>query len=191
MRKLRRAGTNLWPIVLMTALQAGCGTGTLNEITPAHPDLAAEEWSTAAKSGEVPAGKSRVYVFLGQWHFPEAQFFKVTENTSAADIYVNQINVGGLNPGECLVIDLPPGAYSFDWLERSRYPYATMLLKKTLNAGEAYFLSIETDQRLSSPPPDSVVGYFMEQQEGLSIVKPMTIVLPDASAVDRLMPDVR
>jgi hypothetical protein len=31
----------------------------------------------------------------------------------------------------------------------------------------------------------------MEQQEGLSIVKPMTIVLPDASAVDRLMPDVR
>jgi len=175
----------------MAALQGSCATGTLNKIAPAHQALAAEEWSTAVKSGVVPVGKSRVYVFLGHWHFPEAQFFKVTANLNAADIYANQINIGGVNPGECLVIDLPPGFYSFDWLERSRYPYATIPLKKTLAAGEAYFLSVERDQRLSRPPPDSVVGYFMEQQGGLSIVKPMTIVLPDASAVDRVMPDVR
>jgi hypothetical protein len=162
--------------------------GDLSEMTPAHQNPATEEWSNAAKSGEVPEGTSRVYVFLGRWHFPEAQFFKETKNNSAADVYVNQVNVGGLNPGECLVIDLPPGAYSFAWLARSRYPYGTTSSKLILGAHEAHFLSIETDQRVSLTPPDAVVGYFVEQPEGLSLVKPMTIVLPDASAMSRLKP---
>ena len=148
------------------------------------------QWSDAAKSGEVPAGKNRVYLFLGHWHFPDAQWFRETENNTAADIYVNYINVGGLNPGECLVLDLPAGAYSFSWLERSRHAYKTVPLMKTLGVGETHLLSIETDQRSNSAPPDDIVGY-LTQQADLSVVQPLTIVLPDADAVERSISEVR
>ncbi len=185
MRKFPRAGKASWPIPLLAILLCGCFGSSLNETTPAHQEHAPSDWSEAAKSGDVPAGKARVYVFLGHWHFPEAQFDQETENLTAADVYLNQVDVGGINPGECLVLDLPPGAYSFAWLERSRHPYRAVLFMETLAAGQSRFLSIETEQHLNAEPEDALSGYFAEQQDGLSLVKPMTIVLPDEPAVDR------
>ena len=190
MSKYHRTRTVAWPTVFVAAFLVGCSGNSLNETTPAHQDHAAAEWSSAAKSGDVPSGKSRVYLFLGHWHFPEAQWFRETENYTVADVYVNYINVGGLNPGECLVVDLPPGVYSFSWLERSRHPYTTVSLKETLGVGEAHSLSIETDQHLNNAPPSAVVGYFAEHED-LATVQPLTIVLPDSEAVIQSIAAVR
>ena len=171
--------------VLLAVVLSGCAAGsTLDEVKPAVQPEAAAEWAMAAKHGEVPPGKSRVYIFLGSWHFPDSQFSMPVVNRTTADIYLNFINVGGINPGECLVLDLPAGVYNFSWLERSRYPFKTVPMRETLAAGNARFLSLETDQHSFDAPSDTIVGYFDDEMRELSTIDPLSIVIPDEPAVD-------
>ena len=92
-----------------TALLAGC-------FGP-QPVLASTEVTQAAMTLEPPpADRARVFVFTGRGPIFSGGTKLQRYHSLAADIYVNNVKIGTVNPKEAMVFDVAPGRYSFSWM---------------------------------------------------------------------------
>jgi hypothetical protein len=92
-----------------TALLAGC-------FGP-QPVLASTEVTQAAMTLEPPpADRARVFVFTGRGPIFSGGTKLQRYHSLPADIYVNNVKIGTVNPKEAMVFDVAPGRYSFSWM---------------------------------------------------------------------------
>jgi hypothetical protein len=95
-------------LVLITSLTSCFGP---------QPVLASSEVTQAAINLEnPPSDRVRVFVFTGRTPLFSAGGGPMTSSILPADIYINNIKIGTVNPKEALVFDVAPGRYSFSWM---------------------------------------------------------------------------
>ena len=110
---MMRTGILVAAASTLTAFLAGC-------FGP-PPVLASSEVTQAAVALEKPpADRTRVFVFTGRGPLFSGGSVPQVSHHLAADIYVNEIKIGTVNPGEAMVFDVAPGRYSFSWLPYNR-----------------------------------------------------------------------
>jgi hypothetical protein len=153
----------------MTVLLAGCWGPP--------PVLASSEVTQAAINLETPpADRARVFVFTGRGPiFGSGSVPQVSHNI-AADIYVNDVKIGTVNPKEAMVFDVAPGRYSFSWL-----PY-----NRKAGWGE------ETKQGVVELPGGVIIGISAERVRNTYFVSEGVMgSLFDKSDQKRLSPDIK
>lgn len=106
---MRPLASIIGSIAVMVSL-TGCITAPT---VPASP-----EFAQAARTVEKPAAdRARVYVFTGRTPLlAGGTAGPMSKHYLPADIYVNSVKVGTVNPDEALVFDVAPGQYTFTWL---------------------------------------------------------------------------
>lgn len=161
---------------------------------PATQPAADPVFSARAKAATVDPDKARLYAFLGENRTP---FLISLAKRTPSDLYINGIIVGGLNRGECLVLDLKPGTYSLSWVDRTTDagPMRSGAHMVTLSAGHAVYISLDTEHHVAEmfgavgqmldPPTGDIKEH---PQDGQATVAAMKIVLPDKLAVTLIHP---
>jgi hypothetical protein len=123
------------------------------------------------------------------------------KNKKSADLYINGLNVGGINYGECLVIDIAPGNYVFSFKERSPNPYMVNSLTANIASGNPIYLSMDVGMALGpivpglipalialAIDPPRVLGGLVEHEiDGPQMIQELKIVLPDKATLSRLI----
>jgi hypothetical protein len=127
----------------LTALLAGC-------FGP-PPVLASSEVTQAAVALEKPpANRARVFVFTGRGPLFTGGSVPQVSHHLAADIYVNDVKIGTVNPGEAMVFDVAPGRYSFSWLP---YNQKAGWGEETSEASSSFPAASSSGFRPSTPAP--------------------------------------
>jgi hypothetical protein len=162
---------------------------------PAHQPAADAAFAAQAKAATVDPAKARLYLYPGE---RDAWFGLSTGNRMPADVQVNGITVGGVNRGECLVVDVPPGRYRVSWSARNDQfdlPIRSDDHPITLAPGEPAYLSFDIHDHVGeafgvlglmmTPPTGHIIDHPVDGHETVESLK---IVLPDPAAVAQLHP---
>jgi len=179
-----------WAVTAAMVVLAAC-------VSPANQPAADATFAQDAKSGRIAAGRSRVYVFLGTLVINGHE----RDNPSASDFFINGVDVGGVNRGECMVIDLAPGTYVLSSKERSSNPPPVQAVTVTLEPGSPLYLAIDvgittgpvlpgaipTLVAQSNAPPPATGALHPRNVDGPQRVHAMKIVLPDEAAMRSLV----
>ena len=152
--------------------------------------------AATVKSGMIKDGKVHVYVFLGK--------IGSYSNSSPTDLFVNSVNVGGINRHECMFIELQPGTYTFSNKERtSTMPVksqpVTFTLEADLNLFLAFDIVVQSYADLGYLPLGSARGAVVpipisvthnvivdRSADGVKTIQGMKIILPDNVALERI-----
>jgi hypothetical protein len=160
---------------------------------PANQPLADASYAAAAKAASIAPDQSRLYAYVGE---RDAWFGLTADSRMPADVKVNGITVGGVNRGECLVVDLPPGQYRVSWSARTNdLPIQSDDVGVRLVPGQPTYLSFDIHEHvgqmfgviglLANPPTGHIV---VHAQDGRQTVEGLKIVLPNAAAVAQVHP---
>lgn len=105
--------TRLSVLIAITLAMITALTGCLGP----PPVLASSEVTQAAINLEPPpADRARVFAFTGRGPLFSGGSKATTSHILPADIYVNNVKIGTVNPKEAMVFDVTPGRYSFSWM---------------------------------------------------------------------------
>jgi hypothetical protein len=139
--------------------------------------LASSEVTQAAVALEKPpADRTRVFVFTGRSPLFTGGSVPQVSHHLAADIYVNDIKIGTVNPGEAMVFDVAPGRYTFSWL-----PY-----NQKVGWGQ------ETKTSAVDLPGGAIIGISAEYVRNTFFVSEGVMAsLFDKNNPKRLSPDVK
>lgn len=166
--------------------------------TPGNQPVAMDTMAAAVKSGMIKDGKTHVYVFLGRMgHCP---------NCDPTDLFINGVNVGGINKNECMFIELEPGLYAFYSKERtSTLPLRSQSVTFNLDVDQQLFLACDINISASTGmaylpvgssggavvpmPIISSRGIIADRSaDGVKTIQGMKIILPDDVALQRIQP---
>lgn len=82
-----------------------------------QPVLASSEVTRDAVNRESPpADRARVFVFAGQAPLFSSGAGPLRSHILPADIYIDGVKIGTVNPKEAMVFDIRPGRYTFTWM---------------------------------------------------------------------------
>ena len=159
--------------------------------TPGIQPQAPDTLSVAIKLGKINDGNAHVYAFLGTMH---AVFD--TSVASPANFFVNGKNIGGINKGECMFIELLPGTYKFSWQERAlSSPVMASPVAFKIAASQNVFVAFDFKAGAGAmfgaigALAEGVTGSVVNRSgDGFQTIQNMKIVLPDESAVGMLRP---
>ena len=142
-----------------------------------QPVLASSEVTQAAVNLEnPPADRARVFVFTGRNPLFSAGGGPMVSHILPADIYVNNIKIGTVNPKEAMVFDIAPGRYSFSW----------MIYNQKVGWGE------EMKPAVFDFPGGVIVGISAEKIRGTYFMSEGVMTsLFDKSGQRRLSPDIK
>lgn len=111
-----------------------------------------------------PSDRARVYVFIGTTvaGYPIRY---TTRHSVSADIFIDAVKIGTVNPGEVLVFDVKPARYTMWWQAHNR---EKLLIgdwrrqDRMLNGGQVLFLTADLDE--GSTDLNTLIGtQFVEQ----------------------------
>jgi hypothetical protein len=108
------------------------------------PVVATPEYAQTVRSLEKPrADRARLYVFSGE-EWGGYPIYHYRSHYISADIFIDDVKIGSVNPSEVLVTDIVPGNHVFRWQEYNRTPspLGTITpLQQNVEAGTILFLS--------------------------------------------------
>lgn len=109
----------IWVLVATAALLCLGLTGCIPRATPV---LATPEYAQMARAlAKPPADRARLYIFSGnEWGgYP---IYSFRPHYYSADVFIDDVKIGSVNPGEVMVMDIVPGNHVFRWQEFNRTP---------------------------------------------------------------------
>ncbi|MDP1841037.1 MAG: hypothetical protein Q8N31_02635 [Reyranella sp.] len=165
--------TRLSVLIAITMSLIAALTGCLGP----PPVLASSEVTRAAINlEEPPADRARVFAFTGRGPLFSGGGKATTSHILPADIYVNNVKIGTVNPKEAMVFDVAPGRYSFSW----------MIYNQRVGWGE------EMRPGIFELPGGVIVGISAEYVGGTYFISEGVMTsLFDKSGQKRLSPDVK
>ena len=156
--------------------------------TPASQLAAPDALASAAKSASIQDGKAHVYIFHGTFH----RALIDGKVLVPIDVYANGSNIGGINKGDVLFVELQPGIYNFSWTERTKSSMAVHAepVSFSLKADQNLFLAL--DMRTGVGHFFGAIGALAEgidasindrSSEGVATVQNLKVVLPNSGMV--------
>lgn len=174
------------PVFFMLAL-AGC-------TPPVHQPLADADYANRVKTEKFSGKMARVLVFLGDHNSGLGLPLK---NKSPSEFYINGMNVGVVNTGECMAIDLKPGAYKFSMKEKGTTANSGEKPYK-LHSGQSVYLALDWNAQWGKSLGATLltggllvvsvhtVELVDHSAEGGQIISDLKIVLPNSAIVSQI-----
>ncbi|HEX7776471.1 MAG TPA: hypothetical protein VF449_08075, partial [Parvibaculum sp.] len=128
-------------LVACSSLLAGC-------VSPAQNVAASADIEQAVRAHTPPQKKARVQFYLGEWN-GAVMVLGPIDNKQPADLLANGQTLGGVNPGQVLVVDLVPGKYEFAWHERAESKTGGLTsptVSEDLHPGDLLYLRADIHQ---------------------------------------------
>jgi len=137
---MRTVGAGLLPGLLLT----GC-------VAAAMPHAAAPAgYGQQVKAGALGPGQARIVAFKGQiLTVPDAG---APIDPASGDLLVNGIDVGGVNRGQAIALDLPPATYAVAWKDVGDTGAVSPALSIRLAAGQIVYVSMDRQLPVRSGP---------------------------------------
>jgi len=125
-------------------LLAGC-------VDSALPHAAASAaYGLRVKAGTLDPGQARLVAFKGQiLTVPDAG---APIDPASGDLLVNGIDVGGVNRGQAIAIDLPPATYAVSWRDVGDSGAVSPALSIPLAPGQIVYVSMDRQLPVRSGP---------------------------------------
>ena len=128
----------------LAAMAALLCLGLTGCLPRAAPVLATPEYAQTVRAlAKPPADRARLYIFSGnEWGGYPVVYYR--PHYISADIFIDDVKIGSINPGEAMVMDVRPGTHVFRWQEFDRRPspLGTITpLQLNVQGGTVLFLS--------------------------------------------------
>lgn len=126
-------------LLLSVTMLGGC-------VAPATQPRASADREAEAKTFASNPQAARIYIYNGIVR----GVLSDSDYPVAIDYYVNDQYLGGLNPDQFFMIEVPPGAYGIKWTQRSSIDTMGDPIAFNVRAGDVLFLRSVFDKRAAT-----------------------------------------
>jgi hypothetical protein len=164
-RSCRKGGQSMYGAFRTLAVLASLcilNTACMSRGVPVPADAAYSEAATMLQ--RPPSDRARVYIFTGTMvaGYPIRY---TTRHSISADIFIDAVKIGTVNPGEVMVFDAKPARYTMWWQAHNRDKLLLTEWRRQdrmLNGGQVLFLTADWNE--DSTDLNTLVGtQFVEQ----------------------------
>ena len=127
---------------------AGCVTSSVPHLS------ATAEVTQMVKAGKIAPDLSRIVAFKGQILLPANSWGP--SDPATGDLLVNGLDIGGVNKGQAIAVDLAPATYSVSWKDVGDTDKSSPALVIPFTAGQIVYASM--DRQMRRPSDTAVLG---------------------------------